>query len=160
MEFLEITRISEWAERHGLSTGDEFRVQLPVLPSKFSSTYAAGGRSGREEASAKTLIHQLGIWEECLVWITGWGVWPSSEDWPKYYAWRGSFGERRSLNEAPGHLFKQDESHLLDQLLALIMENAWEANILCSVEHRADIILAKISHDEWFEVFGEPIKAE
>ena len=156
MEFVEITRISEWAELHSLVTGDEFNVQLPALPSNFSSTYAEGGRSGREEASAKELINRLGSWDECLVWITGWGVWPSSEDWPKFYAWRGSFGERRSLNETPGHLFKPRENQVLEQLLTIVMENGWDANILCSVDRRADKILGRISHDEWFEVFGEP----
>jgi hypothetical protein len=55
MEFIEITRISEWAELHSLVTGDEFNVQLPALPSNFSSTYAEVGRSGHEEASAKEL---------------------------------------------------------------------------------------------------------
>jgi len=156
VEFLERNQISEWAEVHGLLTGEEFNIQLPGLSPTFHGIYADGRRSGREQAAAKELIHHLGIWNECLVWITARGVWPSSEDWPKFYAWRGSFGERRSLNTAPGHLFEQRERQLLEELLTFIMENAWDANILCSVGGRADKILGKISHDEWFEVFGGP----
>jgi hypothetical protein len=156
MEFLEISEVSKWAEVHGLLMGEEFNIQLPALPLTFRDAYAEGRRSGREQQAAKELIHYLGIWNECLVWITGWGVWPSSEDWPKFYAWRGSFGERRSLNTAPGQLFEQHERQILEELLIFIMENAWDANILCSVVGRADKVFGKISHDELYEVFGEP----
>jgi hypothetical protein len=36
------------------------------------------------------------------------------------------------------------------------MENAWDANVLCSVRGRADKVRGTISHDEWFELFGTP----
>jgi hypothetical protein len=34
------------------------------------------------------------------------------------------------------------------------MENAWDADVLCSVRGRADKVRARISHDEWFELCG------
>jgi len=80
-------------------------------------------------------------------------VWRSSEDWPRFYSWRGSLGERRSLDTAPAHRFCCDETPLLAALLTLIMENAWDADVLCSCGGRADLKRATISHDEWFEVF-------
>jgi hypothetical protein len=43
---------------------------------------------------------------------------------------------------------------LLAALLKLIMENAWDADVLCSVSGRADKVRAWISHDEWFEILG------
>ena len=41
-------------------------------------------------------------------------------------------------------------------LLTLVMENAWDADVLCSVRGRADKVRARISHDEWFELLGPP----
>jgi hypothetical protein len=79
-------------------------------------------------------------------------VWPSGEDWPQFYAWRGALGERRSLEKAPGHRFDPGETLLLAALLKVIMENAWDADVLCSVRGRADKLRARISHDEWFEL--------
>jgi len=154
MEFLENNEICQWAEQHGLQLGEDFEVRLPDLESRSWKSYAEGRRSGREEAAANELIAGLGSWDECLVWITQWGVWPSGEDWPQFYAWRGNQGERRSLNKAPGHRFTRAESLLLAELLKLIMENAWDAHVLCSRGGRADGLRGKISHDEWYELLG------
>ena len=154
MEFLELNQICEWAEQHGLKCGESFALQLPELPSSGRQMYAAGRRTGRESAIADDLVKQLGTWEECLLRITLWGVWRSSEDWPRFYAWRGSMGERRSLRTAPGHRFDRDEIPLLAALITLVMENAWDADVLCSIGSRADLSRAAISHDEWYEVFG------
>jgi hypothetical protein len=60
--------------------------------------------------AAHDLIDSLGKWDEYLAWITLWGVWPSGEDWPEFYAWRGALGERRSLDIAPGHRFDYREA--------------------------------------------------
>jgi hypothetical protein len=59
--------------------------------------YAKGGRSGREPAVAAAAVVALGGWDECLVWLTGWSMCASGEDWPRFYAWRAEHGERRSL---------------------------------------------------------------
>jgi hypothetical protein len=136
-EFLEDNQICEWAEERGLVRHERFKVQLPDLPSTYRAVYANGRRSGRESAMASELAAGRGSWDECLVWITGWGVWPSGEDWPQFYAWRGALGERRSVEAAPG-----------------LMENAWEAEVICSVHGRADRVRGRISHDQWYELLG------
>jgi hypothetical protein len=79
VEFLEDNQICKWAEGHGLLRGERFEVRLPELPSKHHVAYADGRRSGREGAAAAELITGLGSWDECLVWIKLWGVWPSGE---------------------------------------------------------------------------------
>jgi hypothetical protein len=152
MEFLEDNQICEWAEEHGLTRGEGFDVNLPALPSLERRDYANGRRSGHERAAAEDLVKTLGAWDECLVWVKSWGVWPSGEDWPRFYAWRGALGERRSLEVTPGHRLVRDEAVLLAQLVTLIMENAWDAEILCSRNGRATDTRGKISHDEWYEV--------
>ena len=156
MDFLEDNQICAWAAERGLPRGEGFDVRLPELPSEYRGEYAEGRRSGREGFAAADLVARLGWWDECLVWIKLWGVWASGEDWPQFYAWRGALGERRSLETAPGHRFDCGESLLLVALLTLIMENAWDADVLCSVRGRADKVRATISHDEWFELFGQP----
>lgn len=154
MECLEINQIHEWAQTHGLDCGDRFGVTLAELPSRGRCMYANGRSSGREPAAASELVTDLGSWDECLVWITGWGVWPSGENWPRFYAWRGARAELRALDTAPGHRFGRDEAARLTELLTLIMENAWDADVLCSRDGRADGVRARISHDEWYELLA------
>ena len=154
MEFLEDNQICQWAEERGLRRGDGFAVRLPELEPHPQRVYAHGRSSGLEIAAAHDLVADLGKWDECLVSITLWGVWPSGEDWPEFYAWRGALEERRSIQVAPGHRFDAGETHLLAHLVALIMKNAWDADILCSQSGRADQLRAKISHDEWYQVLG------
>lgn len=154
MEALEDNQIAEWAERFGLVTGEHFTVELPDLPEAYQATYACGQRSGQERDAANELVQRLGSWDECLVWVRLWGVWASGEDWPKFYAWRGRHGERRSLYVAPAHRFEPHERDLLVELVTLVMENAWDADVLCVSDERADRILGRISHDEWFAIHG------
>lgn len=154
MEFLEGIEIHAWAEAHGLASGEGRELPLPALPVVFSGQYARGRRSGEEAGAAKHLVTRLGEWDVCLVVITLWNVWPSGEDWPTFYAWRGARGERRSLNIAPGHLFAGSERWPLTELLTLVMENAWDADVLPSWQGHPISLHAKISHDEWYEVRG------
>jgi hypothetical protein len=116
--------------------------------------YTHAPRSGEEAGAAVDVVTRLGEWEECPVAITLWGVWPSNEDWPEFYAWRGARGERRALDVAPGHLFARSERVLLTELLTLIMENAWDADVLPSCHGQVRGLHAKISHDEWYEIRG------
>ena len=156
MEFLERSGICEWAEERGLARDDGFNLRLPDWPVVHHGTYAHGSRSGEERAAAEDLVRALEPWDECLVWINGWGVWPSGENWPQFYSWRGARDEKRSLEVAPGHRFDRDEGELLTELLTLIMENAWDTEILCSRAATAEIVRGTISHDEWYEVRGAP----
>jgi hypothetical protein len=159
VDFLEDNQIGAWAEERALQRGAGFTLQLPELESHPRKAYANGHRSGREAPAARDLIAGLGSWDECLVWITAWGVWSSGEDWPQFYAWRGALGERRSLGAAPGHRFGSGELALLAELLELIMTNAWDAHILCSRNGRADGLRAMISHDEWYQLLGSTLSA-
>ena len=152
MEFLETNQISEWATNRGLAPETNLETVLRESETRSRGTYAEGRRSGREPAAAADLLAQLGPRDECLVWIRGWGIWSSGEDWPEFYAWRGASGERRSLEKAPGHRFEGGEEELLTQLLTLIMQNAWDADVVCATRGRMNGVFARISHDEWYEI--------
>ena len=113
--------------------------------------YAEGERSGREPAVAAAAVRALGAWNECLVWVTEWGVWASGEDWPRFYAWRGAHGERRSLEVAPGHLFSAREAAEMEDLLTPVLENAWDATVLPALAGAPTDRRVVTSHDEWIE---------
>ena len=154
MEFLEDNQIAEWARTVGLKVTEPFEIDLPEGETRSPIFYADGRRSGREAAAAADLVARMGAWDHCLVWIRTWGIWASGEDWPGFYSWRGARGERRALDKAPGHLFDHREIALLAELLTLVLENAWDAEVLCALGGRATGTYGHISHDEWYEIRG------
>ena len=87
-----------------------------------------------------------------LVWITEWGIWPSSENWHLYYRLCNSYGELRLLREAPGHLFLGHESEDLTSFLQIAMLNGWGGYVLT----QADYANAFFSHDEYIDFFANP----
>jgi hypothetical protein len=160
MDFLDHTLIWDWCREHGVGLeGDRTLAEDPTLSERARVFYAEGQRSGREPAFAAAVVRALGAWDQCLVWLTEWGVWASGEDWPRFYAWRGALGERRSLEAAPGHLFRGEEAPELEELLTQIMENGWDATLLPSHGGAATDRRVVISHDEWVDVRSrEPVE--
>jgi len=155
VHFLEPNEIEEWCANHGAVLGDNGR---PVIDASLAHhariTYAKGRRSGHEASVAESSFRAIGAFDECLLWVTGWGIWPSSEDWPRYYAARGARGERRSLSKSPGHLFESTESLELAEFLTLVLENAWDAFLLQLTRGGSAKVRVRVSHDEWIEVYG------
>jgi hypothetical protein len=85
-----------------------------------------------------------------LLFITEWGIWPSSENWHLYYKLRQTYGDNRLLHEAPGHLFLEHEAEDLASFLQLSMLNGWGGYILTE----ANYVNAFFSHDEYIDFFG------
>jgi hypothetical protein len=78
-----------------------------------------------------------------LLFITEWGIWPSSENWYLYYTRRQRYSDNRLLQEAPGHLFLGHEAEDLTSFLQLSMLNGWGGYVLTE----ANYINAFFSHD-------------
>jgi hypothetical protein len=153
MRFLEINEIWAWCAEAGIELVDRARpADDSALLQKARWLYADGERSGREPGLAHTAVARIGAFDEALLWITQTGVWPSTEDWPTYYAMRGRVGERRSLDVAPGHLFAAGEGELLVQFLTATMENGWDCFVLASRGGRIADTRVVVSHDEWIEL--------
>jgi hypothetical protein len=89
--------------------------------------------------------------EPTLLWITEWGIWPSSENWHLYYRVRQSYSDHRLLHEAPGHLFLEHETEDLASFLQIAMLNGWGGYVLT----HADYVNAFFSHDEFIDFFAE-----
>ena len=96
---------------------------------------------------AESLTHR----RPTLLWITEWGIWPSSENWHLYYKLRETHGDRRLLHELPGHLFLEHEAEDLASFLQIAMLNGWGGYVLTE----ADYVNAFFSHDEYIDFFAE-----
>lgn len=86
-----------------------------------------------------------------LLWITEWGIWPSSENWHLYYRIRGSYGDQRAIHAAPGHMFGAHEMDDLASFLQLAMLNGWGGYVLTE----ANYANAFFSHDETIEFYSD-----
>ena len=86
-----------------------------------------------------------------LLWITEWGIWPSSENWHLFYRLRQAYGESRLLHEAPGHLFLNSEYEDLATFLQIAILNGWGGYVLTE----ADYVNVFFSHDEYIDFIAK-----
>ncbi len=89
------------------------------------------------------LAESLEAFDNCLLWVTQWGVWPSSENLHLFYRLREAYGERRRLPDAPGHLFLGYERADLTTFIELALLFGWDFYLLPNT--------AYVSHDEFLE---------
>ena len=100
---------------------------------------------------AQWIAQSLTFRQPVLLWITEWGIWPSSENWHLYYKLRHSYGDLRLLHEAPGHFFLEHESEDLASFTQLAMLNGWGGYVLT----HANYVNAFFSHDEYIDFFAK-----
>ena len=81
---------------------------------------------------------------QCLLWVTDWGVWRSSENLHLYYRLRQSYGDVRLLEEAPGHLFLDYEGADLVSFLQVGLLCGWDMHLIPAEGYAR----AFVSHDE------------
>ena len=103
----------------------------------------------RSFAIATKLASFLDAFTTCLVWVTEYGIWPSSENRHLYYRLRSSYGDLRELRDAPGHYFHAYESPDLITLVDLMIQFGWGGHILASSSSMY------ISHDGWVRVISQ-----
>ena len=100
---------------------------------------------------AHWIASELTYRKPTMLFITEWGIWPSSENWHLYYKLRQTYGDYRLLHEAPGHLFVEHEAEDLASFLQLSMLNGWGGYVLT----QANYVNAFFSHDEYIDFFGD-----
>ena len=93
-----------------------YRQRVP-FPSNFHRIFFAA------QQVASALPHDMAV----MLWITEWGIWPSSENLHLYYRLRQSYSDHRLLHEAPGHFFLKHEAEDLASFLQLALLNGWVA---------------------------------
>jgi hypothetical protein len=153
VRFLERIELEAWCAIRSLAVG-----QVPLAGpgeglSQFAGgVYAEGRRGTNEVAIALRLVASFPPWAEALLHIRDWGVWPSSEDWPAFYALRGDLGEHRELRVAPSQLFDRVDSDSLAAFVAQTLLNAWDADLVAIDQSGRPTVSVTISHDEWIEI--------
>lgn len=164
MQILEYPFIWEWCREHGAELDESGNAAPrlrddPALLHHSQLVFAPTGRSGYEPAVASAILDALGGWTECLLWVTGWGVWASSEDWPRYYALRARHGQRLSIDVAPGHLATPADAADFSELLLQVLEQGWDAVLLPARDGHVIPLRVEVSHDGWVDVYAaEPVE--
>jgi hypothetical protein len=85
---------------------------------------------------------------EAIIYISEWGVWPSSENLEIFDSYRQSKGEKRGLEQAPVHRFDSASEDSFVGILCFVLYFFWDAEIF-DLEGKC---LVSISHDERFDI--------
>jgi hypothetical protein len=141
MHFLTVAEAREWC-RDRVELTD---AGVPTPPSR-EQRFARGPTSD-DVAFCRLLERALQPRDACLLWVTDWGIWRSSENLHLYYHLRQSYGDRRQLAEAPAHLFLDYEGADLVSYLQVGLLCGWDMHLLPAVGYAR----AFVSHDEYFE---------
>ena len=153
MKFLHINECTEWCRDHGMETADHGFELLddPKLNTKARILFAWEKSTGLEPRVLESCIRAFAQWDECLLWVTGTGVWANSEDWPALYDLRKARGERTSLDNKPGHLFFKNEEADLRSFLLIMLNNGWDVFVL-PIKDGVSSRRIDISHDGYVDL--------
>ena len=136
------------SEMLGGKSLDTFVSQLSNQLRQVGGTYSIPRDSGAKTALSRVFAYLLLRKSSVCIYVSGWGVWGSSENLDLFYGYRRSFGENRPLIEAPVHLFEPTEENTFVSILCMVFYFVWDAWVF-DIEGKA---LIRISHDEWLEV--------
>jgi hypothetical protein len=143
LRFYTESECEDWIARRGL------KKHTPA--SELSrERFAFPTTSGRIRFLSHWIATSLPYQAPALLWITQWGIWPSSENWHLYYKLRQGYGDQRLLDEAPGHVFLKHESEDLASFLQLAIMHAWEGYLFTET----DYVTTFISHDEYVDFYA------
>jgi len=141
MEITGKDRGDAWLGEIGFSRVDAEAFQSNL---KESMAYEIPKDSGRKTALARLLASLVNGDSKSLFWITGYGIWPSSENRELFRGYRQSLGELRSLGEAPCHFFEKPDLAQIECLILMALYFVWDAII---IEGSGNQVF-KLSHDE------------
>ena len=132
-----------------LNTGSlpEFVRSLSSRLPHQLTTYSIPGDSGAKCSLSKLLRDLLLPAAPVFIYVGGWGVWPSAENFDLFDGYRRSLGEHRSINLAPVHMFDQSDGSSFVSIMSLALYFLWDA----SVFDERGTISVNFSHDEWIE---------
>jgi hypothetical protein len=145
-----------WCEEHALSVN---RAAHPIINNRAHSitTSISAISWTRLTGLSGFIASYLEPFDECLLWVTLSGVWGSSENLHLYYRVRESYGDRRQLAAAPGHLFAKHEGADLATFIQLALIFGWDFYLLTFPAYHT----AFVSHDEFIEFYtDDPDAAE
>jgi hypothetical protein len=126
-------------------------AELKSIPLSYSECeFSTPKDSGEKVALARLLVKIFASLKstEIILYISEWGIWPSSENMEIFDSYRLAKGETRTLEEAPIHRFASANDPTLLGLLCLALYFIWGVELFNS-EGKC---LFSLNHDEWFEI--------
>ncbi len=142
MRILSDKECKQWCRNNHLELGKHGHPNI---------TAANGGREFAIPADAGQRIvlvnKQMDRFTKCkaLVWITGWGIWPSSERYHIFERWRLSYGCNQNIAALPGQIFCAEEYEDMVSCVTLSVMFLWDCFVLVPFGKRALFY----SHDEF-----------
>lgn len=106
MEFLSTKECRKWCQNNHIAL--DSRDHPTITAAKGGHEFVIPTDAGQCVA----LVRQhMAAFEQrkTLVWITGWGIWPSSERYHIFERLRLSYGCTQSLTDLPGQIFGAEE---------------------------------------------------
>ncbi len=113
-------------------------------------TFSLPADSGRKVFVARALCGLFDVDATVLAYIQNWSIFPSSGHLPLLNRFRESLGERRPIDEVPGHLFSAGERPDLVSVITLAVEFFWDCLLLGD---RAGVA-CYVSHDAYIDVLS------
>ena len=126
------------------------RSKPNAIPENQVERFGYPKESYRIFAMTHWIAASITLRQPTLLWITEWGIWPSSENWHLYYKLRHAYGDQQLLQESPGHLFLEHEVEDLASFMQIAILSGWGGYILTD----ADYVNAFFSHDEYIDFFA------
>ena len=140
MQTLSRTDAENWCRHRSVPLNERGLPQRPSESRKFNIPIDSGKRIYFVSAEVQAFASE----SEVLVWFTEWGVWPSSERPHIFTRFRASYGETRSLSDAPAHLFIDTEREDLLSFVTLGALFLWDTYV---ISRSGDML--HLSHDEY-----------
>lgn len=142
MKFISKIEAENWCKSNGIPLDER---SLPQVEKKQLNSFEIPKDSGQKIAMARKHYEQFRNEKEILIWVTDWGIWPSSECMHIFERFRISYGEKRNLIEAPTHIFNQTEFEDALSLLTLTALFSWDCYVLNVTGNK----IIFYSHDEY-----------
>lgn len=153
-ELLSEEQCAAWAAGHGHAVpAARGRLRVPALAGEEEFLELVWPEdSGKRIALARAVLQHSLPHGPVLIWITEWGVWPSSEHMPLFTRFREAHGESRPLIEAPGHLVHAAAFDDGLSVLAMALLFFWDVYVLPT----GNVPAFFSSHDEYAGLFVQP----
>lgn len=146
MRTLTLTESKQWCVQHTIELDSR---GLPLYPApEFRALRCRLPGINQLTWFSRLVSTSLQPRARCLLWVTGWGIWPSSENWHLYYRLRESHGDRGAIQDTPAHLFLEHEADDEVTFIEAGILFGWDMYLLPS--RRQGLVF--VSHDE-FAVF-------
>lgn len=109
-------------------------------------SYRIPQESSRQVSLARVLTNMLLDRGRVVLWVRAWGLRGDTEHMDLFERYRLSFGEARTLQDAPVHICEDDHATLMS-LLCIALFFGWDFELFCWDGK----VVVSASHDDWVQ---------